>query len=137
MKLPSYRRIYKTDYKEEFQPLVESLAVTINNAFDTIYNALNGNLTLKENIASTISEFTVTVDSSGTPVQDTQFRLSSNQKNVEGLIVINAYGTNSTNVTPYSGVFVAYTKNDEYVSINRVLGIDSGTQYTIKVLVIG
>jgi hypothetical protein len=137
MKLPSYKRIYDTDYKEEFRPLVSTLAVSINNAFDTLYNALNGNLTLKDNIASTIASFSVTVDSTGRPLQPTQFKLATTQTTVEGLIVINAYGANNSAITPSSAVFVSFTKNENFIIVNKIAGLTANIPYTIKVVVIG
>jgi hypothetical protein len=137
MKLPSYRRIFKTDYSEDYQPLVEELAVSINYGFDTLYDALNKKLTFDENIQSTISEITVTVDNNGAPLKkNTQFKLTENQKAVQGLIVIDAYETKNTDNPPNSGVFVSFVKNENYILLKNIKGLTPGVSYTLKILAI-
>jgi hypothetical protein len=133
MKLPSYRRIFKTDYQEDYQPLVEKLAVSINYGFDTLYDALNQKLTFQDNFLSTIAEFNVTVDASGKPSQKTQFKLSGSQNSVQGIIVLNCFGT-KTNDLPTAGVFISFEKNEQFVNINNIKGLIPNIQYTIKVL---
>ena len=100
MLLAGYRRINKTDYAPDNQDLVEQLATSINYGFDTLFEALNGKLDFKNNFASTITEFTVSVDSDGVPLQKTQFKLKDGQMNVEGLVVLNV----SVNEYPTGGV---------------------------------
>lgn len=136
MKIPSYRRLFKTDYKEEWQPLVEKLSVSINNAFDTIYNALNKNITFADNITSTIAEFDVTVDVNGKPTQNTQFKLDASQTSVQGLIVIDCYGTQDSTLIPDSGVFINFDKNQNFIIINKIKGLAKNTQFHLKVLMI-
>jgi hypothetical protein len=136
MKLPSYRRIFKTDYAEEYQSLVEKLAVSINYGFDTLYDALNQKLNFQDNIASTIAEFSVTVDGDGKPTQKTQFKLNSSQSTVQGIIVLNCYGSKDTTVLPYGGIFVSFEKNEKFVNINNIKGLTANIPYTIKLLAI-
>jgi len=133
MKLPSYRRLYKTDYEETYQALVEKLAVSINYGFDTLYDALNQKLTFEDNFSSTISEFTVTVGSDGAPLQKTQFKLTKSQTTVQGVIVLDCYGT-KTNDLPTSGVFISFEKNENFININNIKGLRPNIQYTVKVL---
>src|ERR1044072_6770048 len=91
-KLRSYRRLYEQDFSPEDQPLVKSLATTVNSSFEELYGALNNKLTFRENLSCTFAEFKVTVDSTGKPANKTQFKLEKNQLSVEGLIVVNAGG---------------------------------------------
>jgi hypothetical protein len=136
MKLPSYRRIIKTDYSDDYQALVEKLAVSINNGFDTIYEALNKKLNFTDNISSTISQFTVTVDESGVPSKKTQFKLDKNQETVSGLIVIDCYQEKNTTIPPPSAVFVNFVKSENNILINNIKGLTENTSYVIKVLAI-
>jgi len=137
IKLPSYRRIFKTDYAEDYQPLVEKLAVSINYGFDTLYDALNKKLTFADNIASTIAQFTVTVDEDGVPLKKTQFKLNDAQSNVEGLIVLDCYGEKDSKLLPTGGIFINFIKNENYIIINNIKGLQSGKSYIIKILSIG
>lgn len=137
MLLGSYRRINKTDYEEQYQKLIEQLAVSVNNGFDTLFDALNGKLDFKNNISSTITEFTVSVDSNGKPQQKTQFKLSGKQQNVEGLIVLNTEGTTDPDLLPTSGISISYTKNNNFIIINNIKGLEAEKSYRIKVLALG
>jgi hypothetical protein len=136
MKLPSYRRIYKTDYAEEYQALVEKMAVSINYGFDTLYDALNQKLTFQDNISATISEFAVKVDGNGKPTQKTQFKLNSSQTSVQGIIVLNCYGANNPDTLPTGGIFVSFEKNENVVNINNIRGLLPNVSYNIKLLAI-
>ena len=136
MKLPSYRRIFKTDYEEDYQDLVDTLSVSINNGFDTIYDALNKKLTFEDNIACTIAEFTVSVDANGTPTKkNTQFKLGENQKTIQGLMVIDCY-EEKDELPPTSAPFIAFEKNESNVLIKNIKGLKLNTSYVIKVLAI-
>ena len=52
MKLPSFRRILEQDYKPDDQDLVKTLASSLNYGIEVLYDALNGKLTFRDNIAS-------------------------------------------------------------------------------------
>ena len=134
MKLPSYRRIFKTDYAEEYQALVDKLAVSVNYGFDTLYDALNQKLTFQDNFLSTIAEFNVAVDNKGKPTQVTQFKLTTSQTSIQGLLVLSCVGANNPNDLTISGVFVSFTKSENLVNINNIKGLIPGTLYTLKVL---
>jgi hypothetical protein len=136
MKLPSYRRLFKTDYAEDYQELVEKLAVSINYGFDTLYDALNKKLTFSENISSTIAEITVSVDNNGEPIKkNTQFKLDSSQTNIQGLVVINCY-EEKTGEGPIFAPFVSFTKNENNILIKKITGLKPNVSYVIKVLTI-
>ena len=133
-KLAGYRRLIKTDFAQEYQPLIEQIAVSVNNGFDTIFNALNGKLNFSDNILSTIAEFKVTVSEDGTPQQSTQFKLDRNQSNLIGLIVLSVSGADNPSLRATSGLAIAYTPNSGVVTINNIKGLEAGKAYNVKVL---
>lgn len=133
-KLASFRRIIKTDFAQEYQPLVEQLAVSVNNGFDTVFNALNGKLNFADNILSTIAEFKVTVSAEGIPQQTTQFKLDKNQSNLIGLLVLNVTGAEDPNLRAVSGLAISYTPNSGIVTINNIKGLEALKPYNVKVL---
>lgn len=136
MKLPSFRRLFKTDYAEDYQELVEKLAVSINNGFDTLYDALNKKLTFNDNISSTIAEITVTVTADGTPTKkQTQFKLDASQTNIQGLVIINCFEEKSGNPPPIAP-FIAYSRNENNILINNIRGLTPNVSYVIRVLTI-
>jgi hypothetical protein len=135
-KLSSYRRIVKNDYPDEYKSLIDQLSVSINNGFDTLFNALNGKLNFYDNIASTIAEFRVTVDADGYPIQKTQFKLSNGSTNIEGVLVIQVAGYNDPNLLPSSGVIVSYSSASGLVTVTNIKGLQPNKNYLVKVLVI-
>lgn len=135
-KLSSYRRIVKNDYQDEYKPLVDQLSVSINNGFDTLFNALNGKLNFYDNIASTIAEIRISVDSNGFPLQRTQFKLSGNQTNVEGILVLKISGYNNPTLYPTSGLALSYTSDNGLVTITNIKGLETNKIYSIKLLTI-
>lgn len=135
-KLSSYRRIVKNDYQDEYKPLVDQLSVSINNGFDTLFNALNGKLNFYDNIASTIAEIRISVDSNGFPLQRTQFKLSGNQTNVEGILVLKISGYNNPTLYPTSGLALSYTFDNGLVTITNIKGLETNKIYSIKLLTI-
>jgi hypothetical protein len=135
-KLSGYRRIVKTDYPDEYKSLVDQLSVSINNGFDTLYNALNGKLNFYDNISSTIAEVRLTVDIDGFPLQKTQFKLRGDQTTIEGILVLNAVGYNNSNLYPSSGVAVSYSAGNGLVTIDNVKGLYPNKVYVLKLLAI-
>jgi hypothetical protein len=133
-KLSSYRRIIKNDYSDEYKGLVDQLSVSINNGFDTLFNAVNGKLNFYDNIASTIVEIKVTVNSSGNPIQKTQFKLNNNQTNIEGILVLRVLGYNDPNLYAMSGLSLSYTSESGVVTINNIQGLQANKIYLIKLL---
>jgi len=54
MKLPNFKRIFKSDYKTEFHSLIEPLSFSINNGIEVLYQTLNKAVSLKDNVACTV-----------------------------------------------------------------------------------
>lgn len=135
-KLSGYRRIVKNDYPDEYKSLIDQLSVSVNNGFDTLYNAINGKLNFSDNISSTIAEVRLTVDGDGYPLQKTQFKLSGNQTTVEGVLVLNAIGYNNPNLYPSSGVAVSYSAGSGLVTVDNVKGLQPNKVYVLKLLAI-
>jgi hypothetical protein len=137
MKLPSLRKVFSSDFKNEYRALMDQLGILFNGALEPVYNALNKGLTFRDNFSATVAEFTVTVDSTGKPKQTTSFKLSDSQTTVEGLFVINAYGANDNTVTPASAPFVSFKRNGSSITVNNIKGLTPDIAYLIKVVALG
>lgn len=133
MKLPNFRRLFSKDYPQESQGLIETLSGSLNYGIEVLYSALNNNITLRDNIACTVAEFTVSVDSNGNPKGSVSFKLNSNVK-VEGLMVISALNTTNPANYPPGAVFVNYTGNSDSIIINNIKGLEANVTYRIKVV---
>lgn len=135
MKLSSYRRLLEQDFPEN-EDLIKKLGITLNSSFSELYDALNNKLTFKDNISSTVTEFTVVVDPSGTPKNKTTFKLQNGQTNIEGLIVINAICSDTT-IFPTAGVFVSFVRNESNINIQNIKGLPANQTFIVKVIVLG
>lgn len=135
-KLPTYRRLIKTDFDPKYQDLIDQLGQTINAAFDQVFSALNHNITIPDNLNATLNTFTVIVDSTNTPTATTSFKLASYQTTVNGFIVLNAVGADNTIVPTGPVQITKWNKSNNIVTINTITGLMTGKQYTITVLVL-
>jgi hypothetical protein len=135
MKLPSFRRIISSDYDEKYKELVETLAVSINQGIDSVYDALNKKLTLKNNILSTTKDVVLQVDQTGKPIQAAGLKLDfANKASV--LFVGKADNLTNPNLYP-TGVFVSWTQAADFIQINNVSGLQPGASYRLKIVVFG
>lgn len=136
MRLGTFRKIISSDYDAEYKPLIDTLGNSLNNSIMDLYSALNNNLTFSDNFLCTMTSFDVTVDSTGKPNNTTQFKLGGKQTSANGIIVINAYGKNNTNLAPSGAVFVQFINNQGIIQVQNVKGLQADTPYTIKVVVV-
>lgn len=134
MKLPNFRRIFSSDFKEEFKQVMDQLGILFNGALEPVYNALNNNLTFADNFLATVTDINVSVNANGTPNQATSFKLSTNQKSTSGIFVINAFGANDSTLLPEAGVFIAFSQNGNSVNITSIKGLLPSITYTIRIV---
>lgn len=137
MKLQSFRRLLKTDFEQQYQGLIDKLASVLNIDIESVYNVLNKNVSISDNILCTVKDVTVTVDATGTPTQQTQFSLDSQVTKVLGTQVI--YAINNTNSTSYptGGIFISFTPTTTGVLINNITGLVANNSYTLRIIAYG
>ena len=135
MLIPTLKRLFTTDFPAKYQELVEQLSYIVNTNEDVLFQALNNNLTLKDNLYSQVVTLTVTVDSTGKPISTTSFT-SSLQTAILGTLVLNAVSVGST-VYPTSGIFCSFTQNGSSVIINNITGLPANTQFTLTLATFG
>lgn len=135
MIFPTFKRIYKTDYPADQQPLVDKLSVTINNGFEVIYNAFSKNISLKENILCSIRNITVTVDSNGIPTQSSgsSFNIDTTGQ-ILGTEVIKSVNNTNSSVFPTGQPFLTYSQNNNIVTIVHVAGIPANNSFTLTLI---
>lgn len=133
MKLPSFRRIVKSDYEDDDQDLIETLSFTLNNSIESLFSAFNRSISLKDNIACTVRQMTITVDSNGVPKGITRFSLDTNGK-VLGILVLNASNTSNPNILPTAGVFVSFFQENKTVTINNIKGLPADQAFALTMV---
>ena len=130
-KLGSYKRINKNDYDDDVKPTIDKLSRTVNDSFDALYAALNGKLSLSDNVQGTFVSFSVTVDGSGVPKTQTLVPLTSANR-VVGVTVIKADNTsNSANLT--GAPFITYRQSSQTIEILHVTGLVANNNYSLTI----
>lgn len=136
MKLPSFRRLIKTDYNEEFQELVEKLGESINNGIETILQALNHNISLSDNILCTVKDIEVNTDATGKVKESVIIALSFDTP-ASGTQVIKVENLNNLSLYPLSQPFISFTQGTKKITINNITGLQANSNYRLKVVVYG
>lgn len=136
MKLPSFRRLFNQDYPKEFQKLIDTLSVSLNNGIEVLYNALNNQLTIRDNLKATVRDVLVTVNATGIPIQGGTFTLDFDG-NVDGVIVISAINQVNSSIYPTSGVFISGVQSNKSFIINNITGLQAGQSYSLRVVAFG
>lgn len=132
-RLPSFRRIFTQDYPESAKELIDMLSISVNGGFEVLYEALNGKLTLSDNLDSTISDTQVEVDSTGKPKNKTSFKLKGTGR-IQGLLILKAENLTNPNVYPTGGIFITYTETTTDIIINNVAGLPANNLFSLRII---
>lgn len=133
MKLPTFKRLNKADYNKEYQGLIETLSFSINNGVEVLFEALNKSLNLNDNFACTVKQFTVEVNSDGTPKTATSFTLDTNNR-ILGVMVLSATNQTNSSIYPTSAPFVSFSQSGKTITINNIKGLQSGYKYSLTLV---
>ena len=118
--LPPLKRIYEQDVENSISPLLALL----NNIFQSLWNALNRNLTFQENIRSQV----INIDYVG----GSTINISTNLKApLLGVLVL------QTAIGPVTGgVMAVWQQTGQVVEIKQITGLTAGSQYKLRLLLI-
>lgn len=136
MKLPSFKLIKKTDFEEEFQPLVETLAESLNNGIEVLYEALNKRTSIRDNLSCTVKDIETEVNDNGIPKQTLIIKTDLSTK-VDGCQVI--YALNKTLTTNYvsntGGPFISFEIISNGIKVNHIAGLKPNNKYLLRVVI--
>jgi phage baseplate assembly protein gpV len=133
MKLPSFKRLFKTDYEPQYHGLVDRLSSSLNVGVELLYDALNKRLTVRENFAATAKDLQVQVNAAGMPISDVRFTLDV-PGTILGLQAVKVDNLSVSTSYPTGGVFVSYTQNGNSIIVTNVTGLQAGNLYQIRVI---
>lgn len=133
MKIPSWKRIYYTDYQQQFQDLVSQLSDGLNSSLDSLTSAFTNNISLRDNLYAVVKDIAVTVDATGKPTSTTTFAIT-NSNPIDGTLVINVTGQNNNVAAPSGGVFVSFTQSGSKITISSVTGLTANIPYSIRII---
>lgn len=114
--------------------MIDTLSVSLNNGIEVLYNALNGQITLRDNISGTVKDVVVSVDSSGTPLQSAAFTLNTTNK-IDAIVVGIAQNQTNSNVYPTSQPFISGSQSGTTFTISNITGLQPNQQYLLRVTV--
>jgi len=134
MRLPSFKRFFSQDFDKQYKNLIDKLSLTLNYGIEVLYDALNNNVTLRDNIKCTVKDVTLSVDAGGFPKISTIFTLDQTNSKVEGCEVINALNQTNSSIYPTSGVMINWTQNVNAVTINHVTGLQANDTYLLRII---
>ncbi len=132
MKIEAPKKISSEDYDEDYQDLVDQLALSLNGYLEDVYDALSKKLTITDNINQYIKSFAVTVDSSGKPKTSIKFKSKIDGK-TQGMTVIRTLGDEYVESTP----FIDFIDSNGNIEVRNIKGLEADKKYTIYVLLLG
>lgn len=136
MLLPSFRRLMAQNFEKTYQNLINTLALSLNNGIQVLYDALNNQLTFRDNIKATVQDVTLTVDANGKPIQGGTFALTF-VGNVDGVFVTMVTNQVNPAIYPLGAVMVSGQQSNATYIINNVTGLQPNTSYKIRVIALG
>ncbi len=135
MLLQSFKRIIKSDFADDEQDMIEKLSYSINQGFDNVLNTLNNNVSLANNVACTLRDFQVAVDSTGTPKKAVVMKLLNSQVKAIGSTVITSNNITNARRVPTSQPFITFSQNNDTIIISNISGLQVDDNYVLKVII--
>lgn len=134
MKLPTQKKILREDMKGA-PAWITPLINVVNSFMENTYQALNKNITFRENIASFVKEITYTTPATyPTGVQNVQFNSELKTK-ATGLLLMQVF--DKAEYTPALGpVYVPWIEDNGTIIIYPIQGLEPDKTYTIRFLVV-
>lgn len=136
MKLQSYKRLLKTDFKADDQALVDQLGNSLNSGIEFLYQALNKRLTIGDNLQASERDITLTVDDAGNPTNDSFVNVDFGST-VRTVFVGKAQNLTNSNVYPTSAPFVIWNNTTKGIQIVNVRGLVPGNVFTLRLVIFG
>jgi hypothetical protein len=138
-RLPTLKRIQREDFPAA-PDWLDQLAYPINTFFESVYNALNRNLTFGDNIAAEIRDFTFTTTAAydGTAANWDVIEFQRSIKAIpKGVLLLQIRKFGLAAYSPIEGdVYVDWMEENGIVTIGLVRGLAASTKYSLRIAVI-
>jgi len=132
MKLPSQKKILREDLKDA-PDWVSGIIGPVNNFMESVYQALNNNITFSENIASFIKEINYKTPSTYPTMENVEF-LSSLRTKAIGVQCLQVF--DKSDYTPAAGpVYVPWVENNGKIIISPITGLQANKTYVVRLLI--
>lgn len=104
----------------------------INNFSEPLWNMVNKNITIQDNIDAQIFTFTIVAGATET---DNTVDFSSTLKHTPQTVVVGQAQSTSPYASPLTGVSLSWTYDNPNISVNAIAGLTSGQEYQITLRV--
>ena len=133
MRLPSQKKILREDLKEA-PPWVSGIIDPVNSFMENVYQALNKNITLDQNIASFIKELTYTTNATYPTGMEQVVFMNNLRTRATGLMVMQAY-ERSTYIPAPGPVYVPWVETDGSLNVDTITGLEADKTYLIRLVI--
>lgn len=131
MKIDSPKRLNVEDFKDSEKELVEKIGVCYNSFVENVYNALNKNITITDNLSQEIKIINnVKVDINGNPIFSISFKHNLSSRSL-GIQVIRTLGNTLTTSQP----FINYIEENKIIKVNNIKGLVDNAIYTLVIII--
>jgi len=114
---------------------VDQLSYTINNSFESLFDVMANNISIRDNLLATVTDINITVDATGKPTPAAAVKIS-NSNPIDGITVIRAVPTTTSSpAVPTAGVWVSYSQNGSKVTLSNIAGLPANVPFTIRLIV--
>lgn len=132
-RIDSVKRIKIEDFPEDQQELGARIAEIYNFFAEQVTNTLNGNVDF-ENVTDSILTFEVTVNSSGTPIDNNRFLARTG---LQGVTVINAANLTNSVTFPTGTPFISFTSSGTGIyTINNISNLPANNKFRLTLRLI-
>lgn len=133
MKLPTIKRILREDVKEA-PSWVNGLIDPLNTFMETVYQALNRNLTLTENLASFVQELTYRTPSTYPSNQEVSSFQNSLKVQPSAVMLMQIFDR-ATYTAPAGPVYIPWVFSGTEIEIGTITGLSPGKTYTVRLVI--
>lgn len=128
--LPDTRRLNREDFQDA-PNWIDPMLTVINAFMDSVYNIMNRNISLTQNLNIQIVTINVETDTNG-DIKPVKLKTTVRGR-VAGVSVIRVITTDTSSISP----FVSFTQNENILTISNIASLNSNQKYKIILLVIG
>lgn len=122
------------DFPEENKELVEQMGSLINESFSELYSTINGRIEIKSNVACSVRDIEITVNTNGIPVNRTFIPLDNTFTQIIGVTVILAINQTNSSIYPTSQPFVSFTRAENGMIIDHISGLQANQRYFVRLI---
>lgn len=132
MKLPQVKKILREDLKDA-PKWISGLIDPLNSFMENVYQALNRNITFRENVGCFIKEITYKTTSLYPVAEDINF---VNELKVKATGIFLMQAVDKADYRPAAGpVYVPWVENNGKIIIGAITGLEASKTYIIRLLI--